>query len=82
MQKYMVYMDDGHNCFKLAVPAIDEKSARDYVSGNGEVICIKNITDDCPISLDKVYDALKVSGFGEFETDFILRTLSQTNIAE
>lgn len=37
MKKYMVYMDDGRDCFKVAVPAMNEKEARKYVEGNGEV---------------------------------------------
>ena len=59
MKKYMVYMDDGRDCFKVAVPANNEKTARKYVEGNGEVIAVKDITEDFPISLDKVAQALK-----------------------
>ena len=60
MKKYMVYMDDGRDCFKVAVPANNEKAARKYVEGNGEVIAVKDITEDFPISLDKVAQALKM----------------------
>ena len=28
LKKYYVYMDDGHDCFKVAVPALNEKDAR------------------------------------------------------
>jgi hypothetical protein len=31
MKKYMVYMDDGRDCFKAAIPAPNEKAARKYV---------------------------------------------------
>lgn len=54
MKKYMVYMDDGRDCFKAAIPAANEKAARKYVEGNGEVVAIKDVTKDFPISLDKV----------------------------
>ena len=57
MKKYMVYLDDGKDCFKVAVPAVNEKAARKYVEGNGEVIAVKDITEDFPISLDKVVQA-------------------------
>lgn len=67
MKKYMVYMDDGRDCFKVAVPAKTEKEARKYVEGNGEVIAIKDITKDFPISLEKVADALKKAQFGQIE---------------
>lgn len=46
MKKYMVYMDDGRDCFKAAIPATNEKAARKYVEGNGEVIAIKDVTKD------------------------------------
>lgn len=81
LKKFMVYIDDGKNCFKEAVPAKDEKSAMEYLSGNGEVIAVKDITDDYPISPDCVYDALKAKGFGEIEIDLIIRTLQRTDIA-
>lgn len=41
MKKYMVYLDDGKDCFKVAVPAVNEKAARKYVEGNGEVIAVR-----------------------------------------
>ena len=82
MKKYMVYMDDGRDCFKVAVPAVNEKAARKYVEGNGEVIAIKDVTEDFPISLDKVAQALKNAQFGQIEIDLITRCLSFNDIAE
>ena len=78
----MVYMDDGRDCFKVAVPATNEKEARKYVEGNGEVIAIKDITEDFPISLDKVAQALTNAQFGQVEIDLITRCLSFNCIAE
>ena len=46
MKKYMIYLDDGRDCYKLAIPAKDEKAAREYVQGNGEVIAVKEVTND------------------------------------
>lgn len=68
----MVYMDDGRDCFKVAV----------YVEGNGEVISVKDVTKDFPISLDKVAQALKNAGFGQIEIDLITRCLSFNDVAE
>lgn len=82
MKKYMVYMDDGRGCFKDAIPAANEKAARKYVEGNGEVIAIKDVTKDFPISLDKVVQALKNAQFGQIEIDLITRCLSFNDIAE
>lgn len=82
MRKYLLYLDDGHNVYKLAIPAKNEKSAKEYVAGNGEVIATKDITDDCYISIDKIAEALIKSSFGEIEIDLITRTLQMTNIAK
>lgn len=82
MKKFMVYLDDGKDVFKLAIPAKDEKIAREYVKGNGEIIAVKDITNDFPISVEKVGEALTKAGFGEIEMDLITRALQQINIAE
>lgn len=42
---YYVFLDDGVNVFKIAVPAVDEASAIDYVRGNGVVISVKEDKD-------------------------------------
>lgn len=62
--------------------AVNEKAARKYVEGNGEVIAVKDITEDFPISLDKVVQALKNAQFGQIEIDLITRCLSFNDIAE
>lgn len=56
----MVYLDDGKDCFKVAVPAVNEKAARKYVEGNGEVIAVKDITEDFPIMLSMINQVLNV----------------------
>lgn len=82
MKKFMVYMDDGRDCFKVAVPAANEVAARKFVEGNGEVVAVKDITEDYPISLDKVITALKRANFGQIEIDLISRCLSSEGIAK
>lgn len=82
MKKYFVYMDDGHDVYKVAVPAKDEKTVRAYVEGNGEVVAIKDVTSDYFISSEKVTNALKNSGFGSAEINFIIRALEECNITE
>lgn len=82
MKKYMIYMEDSKDCFKLAIPARSTKDAKACVAGNGNVISVKDVTDDYPISLDKVRDALFKSGFGQIEIDFITRALDQIGICE
>ena len=82
MKKYMVYLDDSKDCYKLAIPAKDEKTAREYVQGNGEVIAVKDVTSNYPISSDKVAQALKNANFGQFEVDYITRALQEINICD
>lgn len=82
MKKFMVYLDDSKNVFKCAIPAKDEKTAREYVQGNGEVIAVKEVTNEYPISVDKVAQALKNANFGQIEIDYITRALSEINICE
>ena len=50
--------------------------------GNGEVIAVRDVTEDYPISADKVRDALRKACFGEFEQDFIVRALTEFEIVE
>jgi hypothetical protein len=82
MRKYFVYLDDGKSVFRVAVPAKNEKDARRYVDGNGEVVAINDVTKDYPISAQKVADALIFAGFGATERDFIVRALTISGIAD
>lgn len=82
MKKYMVYMESGNDLYKIAVPADSEKKAREYVNGNGEVLLVKDVTEEYYIDAYKVAGTLLDAGFGEKEVDFIVRTLQQTRIAE
>lgn len=82
MNKYMVYLDDGENLFKVAVPADSKKDALRYVEGNGEVIKVREVDEEYKIKADKVSAALLKAGFNQVEVDFIVRTLTRTEIAE
>lgn len=82
MKKFMVYLDDGQSCYKVAVPAKDKKDAIEFCNGNGEVICVKDVTEEYPLSLSKIAQALMAHGFSVSERDFILRTLARYDIAE
>ena len=82
MRKYIVYLDDGKDCYKVAVPALNEKEACKVVEGNGEVIAVKDITNDCHISASRVSEALEVTDFSGIEIDLILRALQIVNICD
>lgn len=80
-EKFFVYIDDGTSVFRVAIAAISEESAKAQCAGNGEIVAVRNVTEDYPISLDKVRSALKTAGFGEPEMDFICRSLAEFEIA-
>lgn len=80
--KYMVYLDDGEDVYKVAIAAASEDAAKAQCAGNGEVIAIRDVTKDYPISLDKVSEALDRMEFGNYERDFICRALAELRIAE
>ena len=82
MRKYFVYMDDGRDCFKCAIPAANEKAARKYVEGNGEVVAVKDVTADFPISEEKVNKALEKAQLDRAEIDFIVRCLKMNGITD
>lgn len=82
MRKYKVFLEDRDFCYKCFIPAKNEKEAREYVQGNGEVIAVKDVTEDYPISVEKVAQALANANFGKAEIDLITRALQETNIAD
>lgn len=84
LRKYMVYMEDADYLYKVAVPAEDEQAARDYVDGNGEVIMIKDLTEENKLRIfsKNVAEALKNYGFSTTQVDLIVRTLEITRITE
>ena len=82
LRKYFVFVDDDDNAMKIAVPAQNEKEARDFVTGNGEIIAVKDVTESFEIPSTKVWEALEKGGFTDQQRDFLYRTLYRTGIIE
>ena len=82
MKKYFVYLDDETDVYRIAVPAVSEEAAREYVAGNGEVVAVKEVTNDFNMSAESVAKALKNDGWAEAEVDFVTRALSQMKVVE
>ena len=82
LRKYFVYLDDGNNVLKIAVPAKSKSAAEKFCEGSGEVVKVKDVTAEIPISADAIVYALRNQDFGETEIDLIIRTLTSTGIAE
>ena len=81
-RKYIVYLDDGKFVYKIAIAAVTEDAAKAWCAGNGEVIAVKDVTDDYRISSYDVSKALENAGFGEYKIDFIVRALTELGITE
>lgn len=81
LKEFLVYLDDGHDAFRVPVPAANLEAAKEYVNGNGEIVAIKDVTGEYPIGLENVREALNTH-FGETEMALILRTLEITGVAE
>lgn len=79
MNVYDLYMDDGHNTFKVTVPAFSKKDAKEYVQGNGEVVAIKP-SELQDIDLNCLANTLKRSEWGQQEIDVITRALAQIGL--
>lgn len=81
MGKWRVYLDDGDICMKIAVPGTKKDAIR-FVEGNGEVIAVRDITDEVPISESKVREALERASFGKTEMDLIVRCCRQNCVID
>lgn len=79
MDVYDLYMDDGHDTFKITVPAFSKKDAKAYVEGNGEVVAIKP-SELQDIDLNCLADTLRRSEWGQQEIDVITRALAQIGL--
>lgn len=79
--KYFVYIDDGKNVFKIAIAAKDKDAATILCEGQGEVIAVKDVTEDYHIDITEVRRALINAGFDIYKTDFVCRFLVELEIA-
>lgn len=72
---YKVIFEDRDNVYREYIPADNEEAAEAYVAGNGEIVSIKDVTEDFPISLDHLYKTLSKAGYGRPEMDAIIRIM-------
>ena len=77
MRKYMVYLEDRDNVYRLAIPAQDQQDAIEWSRGNGDLVAVKDVTGDYSIRSEEVADALMKYGFSRTEVDFLVRALDR-----
>lgn len=81
-KKYFVYIDDGQMTFRIAVAAPDEDTARALCAGNGDIVAVRDVTDDFQIDVRRLSKALMDAGFNGSEHDFIVRHCTQFGVCE
>lgn len=62
---------------KAATIALNKSSAKKArFVGDGEIVAIKDVTDDYPVDLFRVRNALIKSEFDQYEIEFICQVLA------
>lgn len=77
MKAFEMIVKDGNHAYVMTRPGKDKKSIMHRYSGNGEFVRVQDVTEETPISLDKVRNALKLAGFGEVEQDIIVSLVQE-----
>lgn len=72
---YKVIFEDTYNVYRAYIPADNKEAAEAYVQGNGDIISIKDVTEDFPIDLDHLSRTLSNAGYGKPEMDTIIRIM-------
>lgn len=78
--KYFVYVDDDQDVYKIPMTAESEEAAREYCSDTGEVIAVKDVTEEYQIDSGKVRRALFDAGFSDCEVTWMVRTLMDYSV--
>lgn len=72
---YKVIFEDRDNVYREYIPADNKKAAEAYIAGNGDIVSVKDVTEDFPISLDHLSKTLSNAGYGRPEMDAIIRIM-------
>lgn len=85
-KKYRVTLNIGSRIepdyINVFIPGRTKNEVKQYCAGNGEIIKMEDVSDALPISESHVFNALKLGGFGDAETQIILRALSMSGITQ
>lgn len=78
MRAYEAIIDDGQDVYKVTRCVESEEVFREIYGGNGEIVRIKDITDETPIGLGRLEQVLIAGGFGRQETAIIVSIVRDT----
>lgn len=80
MKAYEMIIDSGETVFKCVRPAKDIKQLKYIYGGNGEMVRIKDVTEEYGIDLDYLRDVLlgkQIGHFGKVEIDLIIAIMQR-----
>ena len=73
---FELIIDDGSNVFKVYETAKNKSEAEKSAQGNGEIVRIKDVTDEYPISTERLQNVLD-SNFGKVESHIICQMVAK-----
>jgi len=82
--RYFVYVDDGDDdsAMKIAVPQVSVEAAMDYCEGAGDIVAVKDVSDEFHFDELRVAEALENGGFSEIEIRFLTRALQDIGMLD
>jgi len=69
-------IDAGDSAFKVNRLARDEQDFNSMYGGNGEIVRLRDVTEDFPISENSLRSALESANFGEAEIQAMVHLLT------
>lgn len=72
--------DERGRTIRTAVVGENEGDARVQCMDGGEIVAIRDVTDDCQIDAIRIQKAMMENEFSEDERSFILRALFKTGV--
>ena len=78
MKMYEIIFDAGNDgVYKHFGIYQNEKAAREATMGNGDVVRVKDVTKEFPLSREKIYSALINGNFDQIEPNIISSFLAR-----
>lgn len=69
---YKAIFETDTDAFKVYRTASSPAEFKKIYGGNGDIVSIKDVTEDYPISIPVLVSALRAGGFGSVEIDTIV----------
>ena len=80
MKLFEAIVDDGQDVFKVFETAKDEKDFKDIYGGNGEIVRLKDVSENYEINVEELYNALVREGYNKIQALIITRCVEENYI--